>query len=173
MIIVVLQDGIIQFYSITDWTKSPFVHRSSIHAEIHLQLVAITGGVLIHTLNANIPIDFALTGLRQFLKTEQILSDKQVLKTLVAFDPPMGPKPIKNIILPDTESMSFDDIQSNFPFFMTKTKDAIFIVHKCNKKDISYIRINGRFDLVSMHAKNSHFIYSSWWYCRTSQMGLY
>ncbi|CAF2595242.1 unnamed protein product [Rotaria sp. Silwood2] len=106
MIIVVLQDGIIQFYSITDWTKSPFVHRSSIHAEIHLQLVAITGGVLIHTLNANIPIDFALIGLKQFHKTEQILSDKQVLKTLVAFDPPMGPKPIKNIILPDTDELT-------------------------------------------------------------------
>ncbi|CAF4915744.1 unnamed protein product [Rotaria sp. Silwood1] len=161
MIIIVLQDGIIQFYSITDWTKSSFVHRGLIHAGIHLELVAVTGGMLIHTFNANIPIDFALISLKQFHKTEQILSDKQVFKTLVAFDPPMGPKPIKSIILPDTESMSFDDIQSNFPFFMTKTRDAIFIVHKCNNKDISYIRINGRFDVVSMHAKNSHTLYTA------------
>ncbi|CAF3166501.1 unnamed protein product [Rotaria sp. Silwood2] len=161
MIIVVLQDGIIQFYSITDWTQSSFIHRGSIQAGIHLDLVAVTCGVLILTFDTNIPIDFALIGLKQFHKTERILSDKQVLKTLVAFNPPIRPKPMKSIILPDTESMSFNDIQLGFPFFMTKTKDAVFIVHKCNKKDISYIRINGQFDIVSMHANNSRTLYTA------------
>ncbi|CAF2941260.1 unnamed protein product [Rotaria sp. Silwood2] len=161
MVIVVLQDGIIQFYSITDWTQSSFIHRGSIQAGIHLDLVAVTCGVLILTFDTNIPIDFALIGLKQFHKTERILSDKQVLKTLVAFNPPIRPKPMKSIILPDTESMSFDDIQLGFPFFMTKTKDAVFIVHKCNKKDISYIRINGQFDIVSMHANNSRTLYTA------------
>ncbi|CAF2768723.1 unnamed protein product [Rotaria sp. Silwood2] len=161
MIIIVLQDGVIHFYSITDWTKSSFVHRGSIQAGLHLDLVVVDEDMLICTFDATIPIDFAVIGLKQFHNTEQILSDNQVLKTLIAFDPPIGPKPIKSIILPDKETMKNHDSQSNFPLFMSKTNDGLFVVHKCNQKDISYVHINGRFDIVSMHAKNPRTVYTA------------
>lgn len=161
MIIIVLEDGLIQFYSITDWTNPSFIYRGSIQAGINLDLVAIAAGTLILTFNKDIPIDFAIIDLEQYRGTKTVLLDQQVLKTLIAFNQPIEPKPIKSIILPDTEGMKLDEIRSKFPFFMTKTKDATFIVHKCNEKHISYIRINGRFDIVSMHAQNSRTVYTS------------
>jgi hypothetical protein len=161
MIVTVLQDGTMHFHPVTDWTKSLFVHRGSIYAGLHLDLVVVDGDMLITTFDATIPIDFAVIGLKQFHDSEQILSDNQVLKTLIAFDPPIGPKPIKSIILPDKESMNKLDKQSNFPLFISKTNDCLFVVHKCKEKDISYVRINGRFDFVSTHAKNPHTIYTA------------
>jgi hypothetical protein len=161
MIVIVLQDGTIHFYSITDWKKSLFVHRGTVHAGPHLDLVVLDEEMLITTFDATIAIDFAVIGLKQFYDSEQILSDNQVPKTLIVFDPPIGPKPIKSIILPDKEGMNKSEKHSNFPLFMSKTNDRLFVVHNCNKKDISYVCINGRFDVVSTHAKNPHVVYTA------------
>ncbi len=161
MIVTVLQDGIIHFHSITDWTKSLFVHRGSIYAGPHLDLVVVDDKMLIMTFDTTIATDFAMISLKQFHDSEQIVSDNQVLKTLIAFNPPIGPKPIKSIILPDKECMSKLDTDANFPFFICKTDICLFVVHKCKGKDISYVRINGRFDFVSTHLKNPHMIYTA------------
>ena len=159
MIVIVLQDGTMQFHSITDWTK--FVHRGDIRVGPHLDLVVLDGEMLIITFDAAITVDFAVMGLKQFHDSEQVLSDGQIVKTLIAFDPPIGPKPIKSIILPDHEGASKAERQSNFPLFMAKTNDCLDVVHKCNKKDISYVRIPGRFDFVSTHTKNPRTIYTA------------
>ncbi len=161
MIVTVLQDGTIHFHSITDWTKSLFGHRGSIHAGPHLDLVVVDGEMLIITFDTTIATDFAVIRLKQFHDSEQILSDNQVLKTLITFDPPIGPKPIKSIILPDKECSGKIDTQANFPLFICKTDTCLFVVHKCYKKDISYVRINGRFGFVSTHFKNPHTIYTA------------
>ncbi|CAF4640102.1 unnamed protein product [Rotaria socialis] len=161
MIVTVLQDGIIHIHSVMDWKKSSFVYRGSIQGGPHLGLVVADGEMLIITFDATVPIDFAIVDLKQFHSSEQVLSDSHVLKTLMAFDPPIGPKPIKSIILPDKEAQSKIDSHANFPLFICKTNDCLFVVHKCNQKYISYVRINGRFDIVSTHAKNPHTIYTS------------
>ncbi len=161
MTVTVLLDGTMHFHSITDWTKSSFVHRGSIQAGSHLDLVAADEEMLIITFDATITIDFAFIGLKQFHDSEQLLSDNQILKTLIVFDPPIGPKPIKSIILPDKEAHEGYDSHSNLPLFIAKTNDCLFVVHNCNKKNISYVRINGRFDFVSTHAKNPHTIYAA------------
>ncbi|CAF3919171.1 unnamed protein product, partial [Adineta steineri] len=106
MILTVLQDGTIHIHSIIDWMKSSFVHRGSINGGSHLDLVVVDGAMLITTFDASVPIDFAVIGLQQFQDSEQTLSDNQVLKTLVTFDPPIAPKPIISIILSDKEATS-------------------------------------------------------------------
>ncbi|CAF3372692.1 unnamed protein product [Rotaria sp. Silwood1] len=160
MIVTVLQDGTIHFHSITDWTKSSLVHRGTIQAGIHLDLVTVDERILIVTFDTTIPIDFAIIDLKQFNKNEQIICDNQIPKTLFAFDPPIGPKPIKSIILPHKESMSGKK-KSNFPLFIAKTTTDAYIIHKCISKDLSYVCINGRFDVVSMHASNPNTIYTA------------
>ena len=161
MIVIVLQDGTIQFHANTDQTKSTFVHRGTIDAGPHLDLVVVDEMMLIITFDATVAADFAIINLRQFHGSEQSASDNQVLKTIVAFDPPIGPKPITKIILPDKEAQSLSDRRANFPLFLAKTGDSVCIVHKCNTKDISYICIPGRFDLVSTHGKHPQTIYTA------------
>ncbi|CAF4119197.1 unnamed protein product [Adineta steineri] len=161
MIVTVLQDGTIHIHSIIDWMKSSFIHRGSIHGGSHLDLVVVDGPMLITTFDASVPIDFAVIGLQQFQDSEQTLSDNQVLKTLITFDPPIAPKPIKSIILPNKEAMSHSTKHANFPLFMCKTTNYLYVVHKCNEKDVSYVRINGLFDIVSTHAKHPHTIYTA------------
>ncbi|CAM4823526.1 unnamed protein product [Rotaria magnacalcarata] len=161
MIVTVLQDGIIHIHSVVDWKKSSFVYRGSIQGGPHLGLVVADGEMLIITFDATVSSDFAVVDLKQFLSSEQVLSDSHVLKTLIAFDPPIGPKPIKSIILPDKEAQSKIDSHANFPLFICKTNDCLFVVHKCKQECISYVRINGRFDIVSTHAKNPHTIYTT------------
>ncbi|CAF1355188.1 unnamed protein product [Rotaria magnacalcarata] len=161
MMIIVLHDGTIQFHAIDDWNKRSFAHRGSIQAGIHLDLVSVAGGILIATFDATIPIDFAMINLEPFYSTREPLSDKTTIKTLVAFDPPIGPKPFKSIIMPDSEGKSFSDIRADFPFFMVQTNDAVFVVHVCKNERISYIRIKGQFSVVSMHRSNSKTLYAA------------
>ena len=161
MIVIALQDGTIHFYSITDWTKAVFVHRGTIDAGPHLDLAVIDDVMLIITFHATIPVDFAMISLKQFHGSEQVLSDDQTLKILVAFDPPIGPKPITNIILPDTEAQSDFNKRTNSPLFIAKTNDSVCVVHKCKVKDVSYVPIPGRFDVISTHAKHPNTIYTA------------
>lgn len=146
MIVTVLEDGTIHFHSMTDWTKSLFVHRGTIYAGPHLHLVVVDNEMLIATFDVNVSTDFVIINLKQFHDSEQILSDDQVIKTLITFDPSIRPKPIKNIILPDKETMNKTENIENFPLFICQTNTSIFVVHKCDKTNISYIRIDGQFD---------------------------
>lgn len=153
MIIIVLQDATIHLHSINDWDESSFTYRGSINGGDHLHLVYIDEDMLILTFDSTIPIDFAFIPLKQFHSSDRILTDNEVVKTLITFDPPIEPKPMKILIFPNKTSMSQIDTQSKFPLFIVKTNDCLYVIHKCKENDISYVRIDGRFDYVTFHIK--------------------
>ncbi|CAF0861282.1 unnamed protein product [Rotaria sordida] len=96
---IVLNDGFIHFYT---FNNSTFIHRSTINIGKHLDQAIINKDKLICTFNSTIPIDFAYIDLNSLNQTQQIiLSDKEIIKVLIAFNPPIIPKPIERIILPD------------------------------------------------------------------------
>jgi hypothetical protein len=146
MIIVVLYDGTILFYTLND---SKFIHRGTVNGGKHLDLVIADKDKLICTFDATIPIDFAHIDLNPLSETEHVLSDKEIIKTLIAFIPLITPKPIQRIILPDGKENPTD--KSMKIFFIILTKEYLYIVHTCMEKDISYVRISGQFDVVATH----------------------
>ena len=82
-----------------------------------------------------------------------------MVKGLIAFDPPMGPKPIERIVLPDgKENTSNAAVRI---FFMALTKECLYIVHICRKDSTSYVRIPGQYDVVSIHVKRPHFLFTA------------
>ncbi|CAF3642827.1 unnamed protein product [Rotaria sordida] len=156
LISIILYDGTILFYTLND---STFIHRGTINAGKHLDLVIVDNDKLICTFDSTIPIDFAHIDLNSIINTEKILSDKEIIKTLIAFNPPINPKPIERIVLPDDkEDASSDSMKI---YFMVLTKECLCVVHTCMKQDISYVRIPGQCDVVSVHAKRPHFIYTA------------
>ncbi|CAF3962519.1 unnamed protein product [Rotaria sordida] len=161
MIIIVCQDGNIHFYSIKDWIKSSFIHCASIQAGQHLNLVAIDGRFLICTFDTNISSDFAIIDLKLIHNAEQTLIDNQIIKILVTFDPPITPRPIKHLVLPNKETIQFNKKNSNALLFTAITNDGLYIVHYCIAETLSYVRIDGHYDLVSMHAKNRQIVYTA------------
>ena len=162
MISIILYDGTILFYTLND---SKFIHRGTINGGKHLDLVIADKDKLICTFDSTIPIDFAHIDLNPLSETEQVLSDKDIIKTLIAFNPPITPKPIQRIILPDGKEDSTD--KSMKIFFIALTKECLYIVHTCMKKDISYVRIPGQFDVVSTHVNHPNYhIHCSRWYYR-------
>jgi hypothetical protein len=156
MISVVLYDGTILFYTLND---SKFIHRGTINGGKHLDLVIADKDKLICTFDATIPIDFVHIDLKPLSETEHVLSDKDIVKTLIAFNPPITPKPIQRIILPDDKEESND--QSIKIFFIALTKECLCVVHTCKKKDMSYVRIPGQFDVVSTHISRPHYIFTA------------
>lgn len=160
MIITVLQDGTIHIHSVIDWKNPSLAHRCSIQAGPHLDLIAVNEAMLIMTFGSAIPIDFALIYLKQIHNSKEFVSDSQVVKFLIAFDSLIVPKPIKRIILPDKEGKE-GSAERNFPLFMAATDDSVYVIHNCKEREISYVRINGRFDVVSTHAKNPNVIYTA------------
>jgi hypothetical protein len=156
LIIVVLVNGTILFYMFKD---STFIHRGTIDAGKHLDVVIVEKDKLICTFDSTIPIDFAHIDLQPLSETQQILSDKDIIKTLVAFNPPISPKPIQKIILPDDNDQI--DNEAMKLFFIALTKESLCVVHVCRKDHISYVRIPGQYDVVSTHVKRVHFIYTA------------
>ncbi|CAF4090255.1 unnamed protein product [Adineta steineri] len=154
LIIIILYDGTILFYN---FEGLKFNHCGTINAGKHLDLVIVNGDKLICTFDSTIPIDFTYIDLRALSQTKTILSDKEIVKTLIAFNPPITSKPFVKIILPETsESISATEAPL---LFMILTKESLCIVHNCMKKDISYARIPGQFDLVSTTVQHSNSIY--------------
>jgi hypothetical protein len=153
---IVLYNGTILFYTLDDLT---FIHRGTINAGKHLDIVIADRDKLICTFDSTIPIDFAHIDLNSFLKTNQVLSDKDIVKTLIAFNPPITPKPFQQIILPDDHEKMTDN--SMKIFFMILTKECLCIVHTCMNKDMSYVRIAGQYDVVSTNASYPHYIYTA------------
>ncbi len=154
--IVVLNNGTILFYTLNN---STFIHRGTINAGKHLDLVIIDKDKLICTFDSIIPIDFAHIDLNQFSETKQVLSDEDIIKTLIAFNPPISPKPIERIVLPDGKE-GVTDVSMKI-FFMALTKECLCIVHICMKKNLSYVRIPGQYDVVSIHAKHPRSIFTA------------
>ena len=156
MIIVILFDGTILFYTLND---SKFIHRGTINGGKHLHLVIADKDKLICTFDATIPVDLAYIDFKPLRKTQQILSDKDIVKVLIAFNPPITPKPIQRIILPDGNK---DSICGSMKiFFIIVTKECLYIVHTCKEKDISYVRISGQFDVIAAHVKNSNIVFTA------------
>ncbi|CAF3257646.1 unnamed protein product [Rotaria sp. Silwood2] len=161
MIIIVCQNGNMHFYSIEDWRKSFFFHCASIPASQHLNLVAVDGRFLICTFDRNIPSDFAVIDLKPIHQTEQTLIDNPIIKIWVTFDPPITPTPIKHLVLPNKEMMQFNKKTSNSLLFTAITNDGLYIVHYCIAETLSYVHIDGHYDLVLMHAKNRQIVYTA------------
>jgi hypothetical protein len=156
LITIILVDGTILFYTLNE---STFIHRGTINAGKHLDLVIVDKDKLICTFDSTNPIDFAHIDLNLLTETQQILSDKEIIKTLIAFDPPINPKPIERIVLPDEKQHTSDE--SMKIFFMALTKECVCIVHICMKKNISYVRIPGQYDVVSTHTNRPRFIFTA------------
>jgi hypothetical protein len=161
MIVTVLEDNSIHFHLIKNMPNPSFILQATIQGGAHLDLVVVNEFLLICTFDTIIPIDFALIDLRQISGNVENLSDSKILKTLVAFDPPISPKPIKAIVLADKEGANSEKVLANLPLFTAKTNECIFIVHNCNDNNLSYIKIDGRFDIISMNAKNPNVVYTS------------
>ena len=156
LITIVLNNGMILFYT---FENSKFVHRGTMDAGKHLDLVLVDQDKLICTFDSTIPIDFIHMDLNQLDESEQVLSDKDLVKTVIAFNPPITPKPIERLVLPDEKSKTQD--QSVKIFFMVLTKESLYLIHICRKNNISYVRIPGRYDLVSTHASRPHLIFTA------------
>jgi hypothetical protein len=156
LIIIILVDGTILFYTLNG---STFIHRGTINAGKHLDLVIIDTDKLICTYHSTSPIDFAHIDLHSISQTQQVLTDKEIMKTLIAFKPPIHPKPIERIILPDDKETATNKTLKIF--FMALTKESLCIVHICKQKDISYVRIPGQYDVVSAHVANPNMIYTA------------
>ncbi|CAF1679667.1 unnamed protein product, partial [Adineta ricciae] len=161
MIVTLLKDGTIHIHSVTDWATTSFVHRGTIHAGEHLHQVTHDNGKLICTFDETIPIDLSIIPLKQFHQDEKVLVDDQVVKTLISFSPPIEPKPFKRIILSDKEIMNNGSAKKYFSSFIIETNDSIYVVHKCGASRLSYMRIPGQFDLITMHLTNDRCIFTA------------
>ncbi|CAF4750594.1 unnamed protein product [Rotaria sp. Silwood1] len=102
LISIVLYDGTILFYTLND---STFIHRATINGGQHLDLVIADKDKLICTFDSTISIDFAHIDLNSIIETEKVLFDKEIIKTLIAFNPPISPKPIERIVLHDDKEI--------------------------------------------------------------------
>ena len=158
LIILVLVDGIILFYNII---KAQFKQRGSINGGQHLDLVVVDRDKLICTFDSTIPIDFAHVDLNPCCENERVITDLDIVTTLVAFDPPISPKPIERLILPERTSELSIRKNSRRMFFTAVTKDALYVVHVCLRRKLSYVRIPGHYDVVANHIADKEFIYTS------------
>ena len=158
LIILVLVDGIILFYKIV---KGKFKHCGIIDGGQHLDLVVVDRNKLICTFNSTIPIDFAHVDLDPCCENERVITDLDIVKSLIAFDPPIDPKPIERLVLPDTESQSGTDSNPSKIFFMATTKDSLYVVHTCSRTNLSYVHVPGHYDIVTIHIAHREFIYTA------------
>lgn len=156
LISIILIDGTIHFYALN---SSSFTFRGTINAGKHLDLVVVDKDQLICTFDSTIPIDFVHIDLHAFSQTEKVLSDKDIYKTVIAFNPPITPKPIERIIFPDEKHTTTDE--SMKLLFMALTKECLCIVHTCMKQGPSYVRIPGQYDVVSTHIGRPQFMYTA------------
>ena len=135
LIAVVLHDGTLLFYVVKD---GEFRHRGTIHAGKHLDLVVLHQHQCICSFDASCDIDLAHIDLRLLTQTEDVYTDDRLIKTLIAFDPPIGPKPIERLILPERSKSSSDSHNPSVKiFFVATTKEAMYIVHVCATKNLS------------------------------------
>ena len=155
VITIVLYDGTIFLHVLNG---STFVHRGTINAGNRLDLVVVDQDKLICTFDSTVSIDFAHIDLNVINEKEQMLFDKDFTKALISFDPPISPKPLQRIILPDDKDVSGKELNI---FFMVLTKECLYLVHVCQRKEISYASIPGQFDVVSAHAQNVNFVYAA------------
>jgi hypothetical protein len=159
MIIVVLHDGTMLFYTIN--LKS-YSHRATIHAGQHLHRVSIDRSQCICTFDSSIAIDLAYIDLYSLCQTSETLTDKDIVKTLVSFDPPISPKPIERIIFPDRDHNQSDNNDRSMKFFfIAVTKQASYIVHICQRSHLSYVRIPGYFDIIMAAFQQPRYIFTS------------
>jgi len=158
--IAILSDGTILFYMLKE---TAFVHCGTVHLGQYLNLVIVDHDTLICTFGSIVPIDFVYISLKPLERAQQeqhppVLTDNDFVKTMIAFNPPIHPKPIEKLILPEEKS-NFRD-KSTKIFFMALTKDAVYIIHVCRHHDLSYVCIPGQFDVVSIHISYSQTIYT-------------
>ena len=162
LIVTLLHDGSIHFHSIPDHSSSSFFHCGSTKADAHLNSIFSVGRFLVCTFDTVTPVDFALIDLTPFVESKTFLGDKEVLKTLVHFDPPVtAVRPIKSIVAPYEKEMKTKKKEQEFPFFAALTSDSLFLVHQCQNKKVSYLQINGQYDLVYLDASHPNTLYTA------------
>mgnify|MGYP002384856877 FL=1 len=153
ILIAILTDGTMLFYVFTTGT---FIHRGTFNAGKHLGLVVADFNQLICTFDSTTPVDFVHIDLNPFCTTEKVLLDNDIVKTVIAFDPPITPKPIQQIVFPDGK-VTLQSKKMKI-FFLATTKEALYVVHVCCKQNISYVCIPGRYDVLSLHYAHLDFI---------------
>ncbi|UJR24207.1 hypothetical protein I4U23_027173 [Adineta vaga] len=156
MIVILCQDGHIHFYSIIDWTQSLFTHRGTIYIDQQLNLIINHGRYLIY-INENItPIDFVYIDLKTINGSKQFLFDQDIIKLSITFHILLKSKSIKRIVLPDTDKLNVNSL-----LCILLTDYSLYVIHKCLEKNLSYVCIDGHFDIVSFHENNRNTIYTA------------
>ncbi|UJR16165.1 hypothetical protein I4U23_003075 [Adineta vaga] len=156
VIIIALHDGTILFYTFND---STFNHRATIDAGKHLDAMVICRDQLICTFDAMVPIDFAHIDIEEISKTDVVVTDGKIMKSIVAFNPPITSKPYRKIIVPENKKDIID--LSMKLFFMIITKESLYIVHVCKGRDISYLCIPDQCDIASICIEHPHLVYTA------------
>ncbi|CAF1447420.1 unnamed protein product [Adineta ricciae] len=156
MIVILCEDGHIHFYSINDWIQSSFIHRGSIYIDQQLNLIINHGRYLIYIDEKKSPIDFIYIDLKIINDNKQFLFDQDIKKLSTKFHIPLESKSIKRLILPDT-----DKVNVNSLLCILLTNDNLYAIHKCSGENLSYVCIDGHFDIVSFHENNPNTIYTA------------
>ena len=161
MIIAKLYDGTIHCYSLVDWDASSFVHRITLRADARLDSLTPIGSLLLCTFDPTCAARFALISIPSLDRVTSGLDDQDILKAMLTFDPPLASKAIERIIVPPPASKKEEGKEFEFPVFIAKTSDALYVVHQCKNQNISYVKISGQYDLVIMHPVEKSVIYTS------------
>ena len=161
MIIAKLYDGTIHCYSLVDWDAPGFVHRITLRADARLDSLTPIGSLLLCTFDHTSAARFALINIPSLDLVSSGLGDQDILKVVLTFDPPLTSKAIERIIVPPPASDKGGGNQFEFPIFIAKTSNALYVVHQCKNQSISYVKIDGEYDSVTIHQLKKGFIYTS------------
>ena len=162
LIVTLLEDGSIHYHAIRDHTSSTFVHCCSTKANPHLDSIYVIGQLLFCTFDTVTPIDFAVINLRPLAEINQIVRDEEILKTLMTFDPPItAVHPIKRIEVPNDNEPESKREQKGLPFFAALTSESLYLVHQCKNDNISYLKIDGEYDVVYLHVSHQYCMYTA------------
>ena len=154
IIAIIYEDGLINFYSIDNSNQSSFIDCGSIEIEKNINLIVIDRSALIYTYDNNTSIDFGHINLKNIFENKN-----DFFKTSITFDEPIGSKSIKQIILPNRIRKDIESLDSLL--FIGITTNCLYVIHQCIEKKISYVRIDGYFDIVAMHENSSNTIYTA------------
>ena len=161
MIITKLADGSLHCHSMKDSNTPKLIHCAALKGSIHLDFMIVIGQLLICTLNLNGTINLVFIDHQSLSRGEQLLGDQDVLKAMITFDPPIHSESLERIILPnDISTESTPKPFSDFVFIL-KTNSSLYWIHACRNRTISYVVIQGQYDIVHLHPVNKKYIYAT------------
>ena len=160
MIITVLQDASIHIHTISSFDTPPFTHCATIPSNQYLDLVVPIGMTVVCTYDPRSPIRLAMISLYPLLQEKTCITGNDLVKTLIQFDPPLPTKKIERLVFAPEDRSAMKN-QPKFQAFIAVTNDAMYVVHRCKNNLISYVQIDGEFNIIYMHQKSNKYIYTT------------